>query len=1002
MEEKEISLIDKSISSLLEVPLRPTITSLNLHCNRIPRIEGLASTLLLRHLDLSSNRIAVIEGLASLTALRTLNLSCNAITKVEGLNGLVNLTKLDLSFNQINDLSGLLHLHGPGRKLRYLSLHSNRLASIEHLLQCLLGLQGLREVFLSHGGKGNPLCMKPGYREMVMQSLPQVSFLDGLDRLGQPSYSPTDSPCDIPGLENYVDLLLLSDASNNEADALVTTPSIREVLSHFGQSVTPEAFGNLLAAPNRERVQQDQQQIRSADVDRMLTINEERVKKLEQQVSCLVQQVSAKHQYSQANDSAVKARKDVNDTDRTSESEYDSGKENGSRSAIPKYRKPASTRTSKRSNSDQENPKQRVTKPTVRWSSATAKGPIDASVPARRVTLRAGKEPINVKCKSNEEETYKAIVEERDQERERRWKAEQAVTKLTEELQCLKTKVSEEKDLQSMALHTTDRLKDLVLKERSGRCELETRVEQLSGRCRSLTQQLEQARGSEERHKHALRRLEEDVTHGEALRARQQAQEVKRQQELENKVASLKRELDVQRAKVQELHELLACREQEHRKQLGMRLQPGGTDFLAAVAREVASERQSHAQREAELKDKVEEGKKAYTALEDEFRMALTIEATRFSEVKKACDQMAAELPELRATLAQSQQAEKKSASLVQELTVLAKEQKIRISELANAKRDAVTEFKALEADLAQDRHMRLQLEALKKDKARLSAQLGAQESVIDGLRAERRLWGQELAQQGASLAQDRGRLEARIEALGAEVEAQKKQIERDSDALKIKSKIIEDQTESIRKLKETQQERDEQARRLRDDKARAEKTFQRRLKEDASRLMELEERIQHLVVHKEELKQQLEDKEAQVEEAKRLHSESAKKWQEKAQLLTQLETQVKRMKDTFDNKERSLLEENEQLSQSHRAAVEKLRCMDDAFRTQLESLQAAHQAELLQMANDKHSQIEEANQKVFEVEEEMRQLLLEMDANKRITEEKIKRLNSVLKDFNF
>lgn len=49
------------------------------------------------------------------------------------------------------------------------------------------------------------------------------------------------------------------------------------------------------------------------------------------------------------------------------------------------------------------------------------------------------------------------IVEERDQERERRWKAEQAVRKLTEDLKCLQTKVSEEKDLQSMALHTTDR-----------------------------------------------------------------------------------------------------------------------------------------------------------------------------------------------------------------------------------------------------------------------------------------------------------------------------------------------------------------------------------------------------------------------------------------------------------------------------------------------------------------------------------------------------------------
>lgn len=55
----------------------------------------------------------------------------------------------------------------------------------------------------------------------------------------------------------------------------------------------------------------------------------------------------------------------------------------------------------------------------------------------------------------------------------------------------------------------------------------------------------------------------------------------------------------------------------------------------------------------------------------------------------------------------------------------------------------------------------------------------------------------------GASLAQDRGRLEARIEVLTAELEAQRKQNERDQDTLKIKTKIMEDQTETIRKLKE-------------------------------------------------------------------------------------------------------------------------------------------------------------------------------------------------------
>lgn len=54
-----------------------------------------------------------------------------------------------------------------------------------------------------------------------------------------------------------------------------------------------------------------------------------------------------------------------------------------------------------------------------------------------------------------------------------------------------------------------------------------------------------------------------------------------------------------------------------------------------------------------------------------------------------------------------------------------------------------------MEAEVEQDRRVSLQLELLKKDKARLLSQLTAQESVIDGLRAERRIWGQELAQQG-------------------------------------------------------------------------------------------------------------------------------------------------------------------------------------------------------------------------------------------------------------
>lgn len=48
------------------------------------------------------------------------------------------------------------------------------------------------------------------------------------------------------------------------------------------------------------------------------------------------------------------------------------------------------------------------------------------------------------------------------------------------------------------------------------------------------------------------------------------------------------------------------------------------------------------------------------------------------------------------------------------------------------------------------------------------------------------------------------------------------------------------------------------------------------------------------------------------------------------------------------------------------RIATEKLREMDDAFRKQLESVLAAHEAEIVQLANEKEKQVEAANEKVI------------------------------------
>lgn len=53
---------------------------------------------------------------------------------------------------------------------------------------------------------------------------------------------------------------------------------------------------------------------------------------------------------------------------------------------------------------------------------------------------------------------------------------------------------------------------------------------------------------------------------------------------------------------------------------------------------------------------------------------------------------------------------------------------------------------------IEQDKAKAVQVELLKKENGKLISQLTAQESVIDGLKMERKIWGQELAQQGKTL----------------------------------------------------------------------------------------------------------------------------------------------------------------------------------------------------------------------------------------------------------
>ncbi|KAL6083947.1 hypothetical protein STEG23_012175, partial [Scotinomys teguina] len=615
---------------------------------------------------------------------------------------------------------------------------------------------------------------------------------------------------------------------------------------------------------------------------------------------------------------------------------------------------------------------------------------------------------IKVDKSVSDDNTYRSLLEQLDQEREMRWKAEQAQKKLMDYIDELHKQASEKKDVHSLALITTNRLKDVIFKERHSKAQLELIVHRLQNEVKKLTIELMKARGQQQDHMRHLRTLEKALEKGDKQKAQQQQAQMRLIQEVELKASAADREINLlrnslhqEKEQVQQLHELLAMKEQEHRKEIETREFFSDAEFQEALAKEMSKE-EKH---EQEIKNTKKNRyiKPAVFGFRKRIRIALTVEARRFKDVQDGFEDVANELAKSKHALIWAQRKENESSSLIKDLTCMVKEQKTRLSEVSKLKQKAAAnlqnQINTLEVLIEDDKQKSIQIEILKHEKTQLISELAAKESLIYGLRTERKVWGHELAHQGSSLALSRGKLEAQIESLCTENESLKKARESDCDALRIKCKIIEDQTETIRQLKNCLQEKDEEIKLLQEKITFIEKCSQEQLSEKCLQLDNVIEKLERHNERKEKLKEQLKTKELELEEIRNAYSTLNQKWHDKGELLSHLETQVKEVKEKFENKERKLKAERDKSRELQKDAVEKLQSMDDAFKKQVDAIVEAHQAEIMQLANEKQRYIDSANLKVQQVEEEMRGLLEETSKNKKVMEGKIKQLACALSE---
>ncbi|XP_035564260.1 protein phosphatase 1 regulatory subunit 42 isoform X1 [Canis lupus baileyi] len=172
-------LYDNRISQLTNLNYATNLTHLYLQNNCISCIENLMSLKKLEKLYLGGNYIAVIEGLEGVEGLRELHVESQRLPLGEKLlfdpRTLHSLAKslsiLNISNNNIDDIRDLEILEN----LNQLIAVDNQLLHVKDLEFLLNKLMKLWKMDLN----GNPVCLKPKYRDRLILVSKSLEFLDG-------------------------------------------------------------------------------------------------------------------------------------------------------------------------------------------------------------------------------------------------------------------------------------------------------------------------------------------------------------------------------------------------------------------------------------------------------------------------------------------------------------------------------------------------------------------------------------------------------------------------------------------------------------------------------------------------------------------------------------------------------------------------------------------------------------------------------------------------------
>ncbi|CAL8071342.1 unnamed protein product [Calicophoron daubneyi] len=608
-----------------------------------------------------------------------------------------------------------------------------------------------------------------------------------------------------------------------------------------------------------------------------------------------------------------------------------------------------------------------------RKSSSTRKVDVSEMRPTKLVDDVAGR-------------TLGQVLKDLDAERLQRKQTEELCRDMTERILRLEASAVDE----TKALEATNKLKLAFNSERRARLNAEAQLRELDARMSDVfaavdgmraREEAERARVNSENNQMSMRLTELSKDYQDSVARAERAEK-----------------------RLDEVQCMLKSRELEYKEMMESRFALSSPEVTKLIADRVEAVELRHEQTVKSLQEKLNDSTSRFVALEDEFRMALRIEAERYAELYKSAEILKGKLSDAEAVVKDLEIREESARNLVSELTSAIKDQKARATTQQKSnlllQHNQKEKIVKLEAQLEEACSRLTKMENLKKQEYKqLQAELAAKESLVAGLRAERRNWSEELAQQGTALAQDRGRLESKIEAQTLEIASLKKNLEEECDAVKIKTKIIDDQMDTIRNLKKGLTENQAELKRVQNEAL----ENQKQLEEQISRLKKENEenldKIQKLITRKEELKDTVADLRTRVDELEAQNKMLDQRWSERTNLLDKLEKQVEQMRGGWENEHKALVEERDAARGEVNALQAQMERMDAGFRDQLAAAISTKEKAVIKAREEAEQLRSNCESRVANVEAEMRAVLMESENARYLMESRLRKLSAVLCD---